>query len=53
MMKIVQLILAFLFPPLAVGDRGIKKIAIVTICWIFWWLPGVIAALVILLRSEW
>ena len=53
MMKVVQLLLAFLFPPMAVIDRGIRKILIVSVLTFFGWIPGVIAALLILLRNNW
>lgn len=42
-----RLIVAILLPPLAVIDKGCGAIVIVGILWLFGWLPGVIAALII------
>ncbi|PCJ81968.1 MAG: YqaE/Pmp3 family membrane protein [Bacteroidetes bacterium] len=42
-----KVILAILFPPLSVLDKGCGSIVIVTILTCFGWVPGVIAALVI------
>ncbi len=42
-----RLIVAILLPPLAVLDKGCGAMLIVGILWLFGWLPGVIAALVI------
>ena len=42
------MILSILFPPLSVIDKGCGSIAIVFILTLFGWVPGVIAALVIL-----
>lgn len=47
-MSIFRVILSILFPPLAVYDRGLGSILIVLILTIIGWVPGVIAALVIL-----
>ena len=44
--------LAIIFPPLAVLDKGCGSILIVFILTIVGWVPGVIAALVILNKSE-
>ena len=41
------MILAILFPPLAVLDKGCGSIVIVTILTCFGWIPGVLAALII------
>ena len=46
-MNIIQVILAIIFPPLAVIDRGCGSFLIVTILTVFGWIPGVLAALVI------
>lgn len=43
-----QLILCWIFPPLAVIDRGCGSVLIVTILTCAGWVPGAIAALVIL-----
>lgn len=47
-MSIFRVILSVLFPPLAVYDRGCGSIVIVLILTCIGWVPGVIAALVIL-----
>ncbi|WP_084625633.1 YqaE/Pmp3 family membrane protein [Salinimicrobium xinjiangense] len=47
-MSIWRVILSVLFPPLAVIDRGCGSILIVLILTLAGWIPGVIAALIIL-----
>jgi uncharacterized membrane protein YqaE (UPF0057 family) len=47
-MSLIRVILAIVFPPLAVVDKGCGSFLIVFILTIFGWVPGVIAALVIL-----
>ncbi len=47
-MSVGRVILSILFPPLAVLDKGCGSILIVTILTFLGWIPGVIAALVIL-----
>ncbi|SDB54937.1 Proteolipid membrane potential modulator [Flavobacteriaceae bacterium MAR_2010_188] len=47
-MSIWRVILSILCPPLAIIDKGCGSIIIVTILWICGWVPGVIAALIIL-----
>ncbi|MGY8917236.1 MAG: YqaE/Pmp3 family membrane protein [Flavobacteriales bacterium] len=47
-----RVILAILFPPLAVLDKGCGSIVIVTILTCFGWVPGVIAALIINNRNQ-
>jgi uncharacterized membrane protein YqaE (UPF0057 family) len=47
-MSIWRVILSILFPPLAVYDRGCGSILIVLLLTLLGWIPGVIAALVIL-----
>ena len=42
---ILRIVLAILLPPLAVIDKGLGAILVVTILWFLGWLPGVIAAL--------
>ncbi len=44
----MRVLLCLLFPPLAVLDCGCGSIVIVSILTIFGWVPGTIAALVIL-----
>lgn len=47
-MSIWSVLLSILFPPLAVIDKGCGSILIVLILTICGWIPGVIAALIIL-----
>lgn len=47
-MSIWRVILAIFCPPLAVLDKGCGSILIVFILWLLGWIPGVIAALIIL-----
>lgn len=47
-MSIFRVILSIIFPPLAVIDKGCGSILIVFILTLCGWVPGVIAALVIL-----
>lgn len=47
-MSCLQAILAIIFPPLAVLDRGCGSILIVSLLTIVGWVPGVIAALIII-----
>lgn len=47
-MSIWRALLAILFPPLAVLDKGCGSVVIVLILTILGWIPGVIAALIIL-----
>jgi uncharacterized membrane protein YqaE (UPF0057 family) len=47
-MSIWRVLLSILFPPLAVIDKGCGSIVIVLILTICGWIPGVIAALIIL-----
>ncbi|MDA0568672.1 MAG: YqaE/Pmp3 family membrane protein [Bacteroidetes bacterium] len=42
-----KVLLAIIFPPLAVLNKGCGSIVIVTILTCFGWVPGVIAALII------
>ncbi len=46
-MDIGRIIVAVLLPPLAVLDKGCGAMLIVGILWLFGWIPGIIAALVI------
>lgn len=46
------MILSILFPPLSVIDKGCGSIMIVFILTFFGWVPGVIAALVILNNNK-
>jgi uncharacterized membrane protein YqaE (UPF0057 family) len=47
-MSIWRVILAVIFPPLAVIGKGCGSIVIVFILTLLGWIPGVIAALIIL-----
>ena len=47
-MSFWRVILSVIFPPFSVWDRGCGSILIVFILTLFGWVPGVIAALVIL-----
>ncbi|MBP5709941.1 MAG: YqaE/Pmp3 family membrane protein [Bacteroidales bacterium] len=47
-MSLLRVILAIIFPPLAVIDCGCGSILIVFLLTLCGWVPGVIAALVIL-----
>ncbi len=51
-MSIFRVILSILFPPLAVYDRGCGSILIVFILTLLGWVPGVIAALIILNKND-
>ena len=46
-MDICRIIVAVLLPPLAVIDKGCGAIILVALLWLFGWIPGVIAALII------
>lgn len=50
-MSLLRVILAIIFPPLAVLDRGCGSILIVFLLTLCGWVPGVIAALVILNKN--
>lgn len=47
-MSLLRVLLAIIFPPLAVADQGCGSVLIVFLLTICGWIPGVIAALVIL-----
>ncbi|MBE6317628.1 MAG: YqaE/Pmp3 family membrane protein [Bacteroidales bacterium] len=47
-MSCIRVLLAVLFPPLAVIDRGCGSIVIVSLLTCAGWIPGVIGALIIL-----
>ncbi len=51
-MSIWRVLLCLLFPPLAVLDKGCGSILITTILTLVGWVPGVIAALVIVNRPD-
>jgi len=51
-MSLIRVILAVIFPPLSVLDKGCGSVIITLILTLLGWIPGVIAALVILNRGE-
>ena len=51
-MSLARAILAILFPPLAVVDKGCGSLLIVFVLTLCGWIPGVIAALIILSKSD-
>lgn len=51
-MSLFRVLLAIIFPPLAVLDKGCGSILIVTLLTLCAWVPGVIGALVILNKSN-
>lgn len=50
-MSLLRVLLAIIFPPLAVLDRGCGSVLIVFILTCAGWVPGIIAALVILNKN--
>ncbi len=50
-MSLFRVILAILFPPLAVIDKGCGSILIVFLLTLCAWVPGIIGALVILNKN--
>ncbi len=51
-MSCLQVILSIIFPPLAVIDRGCGSMLIVFLLTCIGWVPGVIAALIILNKNK-
>ncbi len=51
-MSLLRVILAIIFPPLAVIDRGCGSVLLVTILTLTGWIPGILAALIILNNSS-
>ena len=51
-MSCFRVLLSLIFPPLAVFDKGCGSIVIVLILTCIGWVPGVIAALVILNKNH-
>jgi len=47
-MSVLRVILAIIFPPLSIVDKGCGSFLIVLILTILGWIPGVIGALIIL-----
>lgn len=50
-MSFLRAVLAIIFPPLAVVDRGCGSMLIVFLLTLCGWVPGVIAALIILNKN--
>jgi uncharacterized membrane protein YqaE (UPF0057 family) len=51
-MSLFRVLLAIIFPPLSVVDRGCGSFLIVSILTCFGWIPGVIGALIILNKND-
>ena len=51
-MSLFRVLLAIIFPPLAVIDKGCGSFLIVFILTCLGWIPGVIGALIILNKNE-
>ena len=51
-MNCLQVLLAIIFPPLAVYDRGCGSMFIVFLLTLCGWIPGVIGALIILNKND-
>jgi len=51
-MSFLRVLLAILFPPLSVIDRGCGSVLIVLILTLCGWIPGVIGALIILNKTD-
>lgn len=51
-MSFLRVLAAILFPPLAVYDRGCGSMLIVLLLTLAGWVPGVIAALIILNKNK-
>ena len=51
-MSLWRVVLAVILPPLSVYDRGCGSIIIVLLLTITGWVPGVIAALIILNKND-
>ena len=47
-----RIVLSLIFPPLAVWDRGCGSVVIVAILTACGWVPGVIAALIVLNKND-
>jgi len=51
-MSLLRVLLAIIFPPLAVVDKGCGSLIITFLLTLCGWVPGVIAALVILNKCD-
>ncbi len=52
MALVIRIILCFIFPPLAVFDKGCGAILLVLLLTFLGWLPGTIAALILCLADK-
>ena len=48
----IRIILCFIFPPLAVFDKGLGAILLVLLLTFLGWIPGTIAALILCLADN-
>ncbi|MBO5085707.1 MAG: YqaE/Pmp3 family membrane protein [Paludibacteraceae bacterium] len=51
-MSLIRVLLAIIFPPLSVVDKGCGSFLIIFILTCLGWIPGVIGALIILNKNE-
>jgi uncharacterized membrane protein YqaE (UPF0057 family) len=51
-MSLLRVILAIIFPPLSVVDKGCGSFLIVFLLTLAGWIPGIIAALIILNKGK-
>ena len=51
-MSCLRVLLALIFPPLSVIDKGCGSIVIVVLLTLAGWVPGILAALIILNKDE-
>ena len=51
-MSLIRVLLAIIFPPLAVVDKGCGSFLIIFILTCLGWVPGVTGALIILNKNE-
>ncbi|MBR4871941.1 MAG: YqaE/Pmp3 family membrane protein [Alistipes sp.] len=51
-MSLFRVLLSIIFPPLAVVDQGCGSFLIVFLLTLMGWVPGVIAALIILNKTQ-
>jgi uncharacterized membrane protein YqaE (UPF0057 family) len=49
---IIRVILCFIFPPLAVFDKGCGSILLILLLTLLGWLPGTVVALIICLADK-
>jgi uncharacterized membrane protein YqaE (UPF0057 family) len=51
-MSLLRVLLAIVFPPLAVLDQGCGSVLLVALLTLAGWVPGIIAALIIMNRNR-